>query len=272
MLVTKMDVVRRLSFMNSAYSKVTGFGFRKDNQDHSLKGVIFTGNWAFATNNHFIARVLVPDRPPEFPVFFDMDESSADAIVHEDVTKDIEEAKQNKRATNQCLFYDYESEQEEELDPSGLSYLENFHKFFFNVREYFFGVSRQDILTAIDDAFGRKVNDKTRHKITVSQNETTVFFKIAHLKKDTSPLATEFELEKISITKFIDGYMETPEPVTFTMNVFYFYEALTALSEYDHVEFSYDDNNQVPVIVKGLCDGHCEDFPDIRFGIAQVKN
>ena len=64
-ILSKSEIIERFSIGKDIYtnSKIDASGFTVNNEAYNTNGVIFSGHWAYYTNNQFILRCPAHDRP-----------------------------------------------------------------------------------------------------------------------------------------------------------------------------------------------------------------
>lgn len=259
-MYTKADAARRFEFLKDTYNKIEGYGFNRDGSEFNMCGVVFFNNWAYITNNHFIGRMTVPDRPPETTVFLNMNDKIDDIVTH-DFNPDISAAEKKKK---QMSFFDYDADKEEIKDMTGFQYLQEvMHGFFLSIKENSLVFDKDVMLAQLDEIYGRKRVDKIKNVIEITQTESVLKCVIMkRSKKD--PYQKTFEIPSESYNSFVTGITS---PAKFVVNVLYLYEILSSFYEYKKIKINYDNSPNVPITILGY--DYEKGKPELLYGLAQ---
>ena len=264
---TKSDAVNQFGFLPQVYNAVEGSGFKKDSNEYNLCGVIFVGNWAYISNNHFMGRMnITDDRGYRDPVYFDLRETAENKIIQGNVTRDLSENQCS--SSQQYLSYDMNSHTFECRNITGFGgVIHNMHKLFFNFRENFIVLNRQEILDKFDKCFGRNKNEKIRCVAGIEQcpEDGLAAFHIRRINKQNLDHEFKFETKFMRKYEFMEGYLA---PGICAMNSYYFYEILKSL-ECEEFELQYNNDIKSPVVIKGIKASN--DQPEVMFAIAQAS-
>ncbi len=276
-VVTKYDAVERFRFLKSAYSKLNDDRF-KDLQGNEVNmcGAIAFGNYVYATNNHFVGKILIPDnKPAHTAYYYDYTEPDQQVFAAKGQDVPIKDVvpHDNKNRQQQPIFYNFNTEKWEENIPLETIIKENMKeikKVFFNWRDNLIKIEKNIFLQEIDNIFGRKDIEKTKYSVLISQNieRGVVIFKLMHrTQKKKDSIIFEIPLHINPSRDISDFY--TP-PAICSVNCYYLYHLISTFKEYDIVDFAYDNKFETPVILKGV-NPRVDWKPDIRFALGQDR-
>lgn len=285
-ILSKSEIIQRFSIGKDIYnnSKLDASGFVVNNNEYNTNGVIFSGHWAYYTNNQFILRCPAHDRP-----FYEADlgyeyDNDEDPIKQLD-NLDMQAKKQGRGQT--LLFYNYNNDTVEDRGNNELSnyWLNNFNQCFMGFRANKVMFKKNDLLAALDDIFGKKVNDRAVSAVTmVADFENQLLkCKVIRFKKRDVSKEVDFVIP-IYVDPFINWHTVPKFQPMIAVNALYL-NLLQVFQESEYINMSFNyvpanpkertsyikefGNQTLPRVVFSGCKGE-EEQPEIKLGLTQI--
>lgn len=284
-ILSKSEIIERFSIGKDIYtnSKIDASGFTVNNEAYNTNGVIFSGHWAYYTNNQFILRCPAHDRP-FYEANLEYEYNNEEDPIKQLDDLEMQAKKQGRGQT--LLFYNYNNNEVEDRGNNELTnyWLNNFNQCFIGFRGNKIMFKKNDLLTHLDDIFGKKVNDRAVSAVVmVADFESQLLrCKVIRFKKRDVSKEVEFVIP-IYVDPFIN-WSTTPyfQPMI-AVNALYL-NLLQVFQENEYVNMSF---NYVPanpkertsyinefgsqtlprVVFSGFGE---EEQPDIKLGITQI--
>jgi len=241
MFNAKSDVVRHLSFISDIQRRVKGYGFFKNTDEYDLCGVVFAGQWAYATNGHFFIRVRIPDRQPGGTVLFELKGESI--TQSEDVLLQV--ISREKAAGGLThIFYRYEDDLWDTVtftQPERLN-IHMFHGFFMDWKDQMFVFNRKEFIDQMDLIFKNSWAEKMRKFVAIIPDisNMSLEFKFYNMTKEAKEKERSFAIKLILPAKNImNPSLNDKEPIL--LQSFYLYELMAAFEgQSDFVSMHYN--------------------------------
>lgn len=284
-ILSKSDIIQRFSIGKDIYtnSKLDGSGFTVDNNKYNTNGIIFSGHWAYYTNNQFLLRCAAHDRP-YYETNLGYEYNNDEDPIKQLDTLEIEAKKQGRGQT--LLFYNYNNDEVSDMGCNELSnyWLDNFRQCFMGFRANKVVFRKNDLLAYLDDIFGKKVNDRAVSAVVmVADFERQVLkCKVIRFKKRDISKEVEFDIP-IYVDPFINWNTYSDFQPMIAINALYL-NLLQVFQENEYINMSF---NYVPAnpkerqayvkeynsqsLPRVVFSGYGQDEqPDIKLGITQI--
>ena len=171
----RSDVVRKLHILKPSFHKVK--------ESTMPNGIVFIDNWGFYTNNLFLVRARHSDRGTDFPIFFSLEKEELEDI-------DNLEFSMQKRKGSQEILSDFPN-------------FNDYHKYFFDIKEYSIHINRQELRNQLDSAFGRSERERLLASLVCKIDFNRVNCKIMRISKRDRNKEFEFEIDRVQTSRIV---------------------------------------------------------------------